>query len=366
MWDISRRCSGIFHAIRQKADTLKLAVVLFNLGGPDSLEAVEPFLANLFSDPAILSVPSWMRRPLARMIAKKRGPVAREIYSRLGGRSPILEETRAQATALESVLRRDGEEALVFVAMRAWKPMSGETAEAVFSYQPDRIVLLPLYPQYSSTTTASSVAAWREAAARKGLAAKELRICCYPWEEGFVAALASRVRGALAQRTKAAEYRLIFSAHGLPQKTIASGDPYQWQVERTVEAVVRKAGIEKCDWRIAYQSRVGPLKWLEPATDAEIRKAGAERKGLIVVPVAFVSEHSETLVELDMDYRDLARNSGVLDYIRAPTVRIDEAFIGGLAALVRKAVVADGPVSCGDGRICPRQFGKCGMSGGRA
>lgn len=345
---------------------MKLAVVLFNLGGPDSLEAVEPFLVNLFSDPAILSLPSWLRKPLARMIAKRRAPVAREIYSRIGGRSPILEQTVAQAAALENVLRLGGEEAKVFVAMRAWKPMSEETAGVVAAYRPDAVVLLPLYPQYSTTTTASSVAAWRDAAAKMGSVAKEYRICCYPWDAGFVEALTSRVRDGLARRKEGTEYRLIFSAHGLPQKTIAAGDPYQWQVERSVEAVVRAAGVEASDWRIAYQSRVGPLKWLEPATDAEIRRAGAEGKGLIIVPVAFVSEHSETLVELDMDYARLARDCGVADYIRVPTVGTDEYFIAGLANLVRKAIAAQGPVSCGNGRICPAQFRQCGMAGGRA
>lgn len=345
---------------------MKLAVVLFNLGGPDSLAAVEPFLENLFSDPAILSLPSWLRKPLARSIARRRGPVAREIYGRIGGRSPILEQTLAQAAALENLLRHGGEEAKVFVAMRAWKPVSEETARAVAAYAPDVVVLLPLYPQYSTTTTASSVAAWREAAAKIGVVAKERRVCCYPWDTGFVAALVSRVRGGLARRKEGTEYRLVFSAHGLPQRTIAAGDPYQWQVERSVEAVVRAAGVEALDWRIAYQSRVGPLRWLEPATDAEIRRAGAEGKGLIVVPVAFVSEHSETLVELDMDYARLARDCGVADYIRVPTVGTDEFFIAGLASLVRKAVATEQPVSCGEGRICPAQFRRCGMGEGRA
>jgi ferrochelatase len=347
-----------------KADAVKLAVVLFNLGGPDSLDAVEPFLENLFSDPAILSVPFWIRRLLARLIAKRRGPVARKIYSHIGGRSPILGETQAQAAALENELRRSMAESKVFIAMRAWKPMSEETVDAVAAYAPDLVVLLPLYPQYSITTTASSVAAWHEAAVKTGLAAVEKRVCCYPWDGGFIAALGTRVHDALARRRAGTEYRILFSAHGLPQRTVAAGDPYQWQVERTVEAVVRQAGIANLDWRIAYQSRVGPLKWLGPATDAEIRRAGAEGKGLIVVPVVFVSEHSETLVELDMEYAQLARESGAADYIRVPTVGVDGSFIRGLAGLVLKAIVRDGPVSCGEGRICPVGFRHCGMGGG--
>jgi ferrochelatase len=174
-----------------------------------------------------------------------------------------------------------------------------------------------------------------------------------------------RVREALTRRKSGMPYRMFFSAHGLPQKTIAAGDPYQWQVERTVESVVREAAIGDLDWRICYQSRVGPLKWLEPATDAEIRRAGGEGKGVIVIPVAFVSEHSETLVELDIEYARLAQESGAPDYIRARTVGTEQNFINGLAQLVLKAAAAEGPVSCGDGRICPPGFRRCGMAGAR-
>jgi len=345
---------------------VRLAVVLFNLGGPDSLDNVEPFLRNLFSDAAILPFPFWIRKPLAWAIARRRAPVAREIYRRIGGRSPILDETLAQAAALESMLREGGRDTKVFVAMRAWGPMSEEVARAVADFGPDMAVLLPLYPQYSVTTTGSAIRAWREAAARAGLSAVERRICCYPWERGFINAVGAGVCAALGKRRAGTEYRILFSAHGLPQRTIAAGDPYQWQIERTVEAVVAEIGIENLDWRICYQSRVGSLKWLEPATDVEIRRAGAEGKGLIVVPVAFVSEHSETLVELDMDYAKLALESGAADYIRVATVRTDEPFIRGLAELVQKAVVSERAVSCGGGRICPALFRQCGIGGSAA
>ena len=344
-----------------KADAVKLAVVLFNLGGPDSLDAVEPYLENLFSDPAILSVPWLIRKPLAWWIAKRRGPVARKIYSRIGGSSPILRETRAQAAALEVVLQRCVADTKVFIAMRAWNPMSEETARAVAAYGPDHVVLLPLCPQYSTTTTGSSVAAWRQAATKLGLAAVEKRVCCYPCNDGLVAAIAARIRRGLEGMRLGTNYRILFSAHGLPQKTVAAGDPYQWQVERTVEAVVKAAALSELDWRIAYQSRVGPLKWLEPATDAEIRRAGMEHKGLIVVPVAFVSEHYETRVERDVGYSELARGGRVPDYIRVPTVGTDGAFIDGLAGLVRAAVASAEPVCCGEGRICPANIRKCGM-----
>jgi protoporphyrin/coproporphyrin ferrochelatase len=339
---------------------VKLAVVLFNLGGPDSPETIEPFLRNLFSDPAIISLPGLLRRPLARFVAARRAPIAHEIYAKIGGRSPILEETEAQARALESVLSKDGLEVRAFLAMRCWKPFSDEAARAVAAWKPDRTVLLPLYPQYSTTTTASSLDDWYRAARAAGVAGPQSRVCCYPDEPGFVAAEAALIREALARRRPDLDYRLLLSAHGLPKRVIARGDPYQGQVERSAAATVAALGVESLDWRVCYQSRVGPLEWIGPATDAEIRGAGAEGKGLIVAPIAFVSEHSETLVELDIEYAKLARERGVPDYIRVPTVGTHAAFINGLAQLVRRAV---DDASAPD-RFCPVGARRCGFAEG--
>ncbi|HEX4079970.1 MAG TPA: ferrochelatase [Rhizomicrobium sp.] len=345
---------------------MKIAVVLFNLGGPDSLESVELFLRNLFSDPAILPLPEWLRRPVAWMIAKRRAPVAQAIYREIGGRSPLLQETSAQATALEQALARRGAAARTFIAMRAWKPMSDETVRSVLAYEPALVVLLPLYPQYSTATSGSSLLAWQQASRRGGLAVPHKRVCCYPWGSGFIAALKELLEDALSRRKPGLSYRVLFSAHGLPQRTISGGDPYQWQVERTVDAILRSHGAGDLDWRISYQSRVGPLQWLEPATDAEIRQAGAEGKGLVVMPVAFVSEHSETLVELDIEYARLAKEAGVPDYIRVATAGTSERFIDGLADLVLKATTAAEPITCGNGRICPEHLGRCGLGGAQA
>ncbi len=320
---------------------MKVAIVLFNLGGPDSLDAIEPFLRNLFTDPAIIRAPAMVRRPLGRWIAERRAPVAREIYAKIGGRSPILEETEAQGRALESVLRRQEVDARTFVAMRCWRPFSADAAKAMAAWNPEKIVLLPLYPQFSTTTTGSSLRDWDGAAARAGLASPDAVICCYPDEPGFIAAETALVRAALAQRRNGVAYRILFSAHGLPKSVIARGDPYQKQVEQTASAIARAFGSEAVDWRVCYQSRVGPLAWIEPATDAEIRRAGTERKGVIVVPIAFVSEHSETLVELDIEYAALARGSGVPDYIRVPAVGTRSEFIEGLARLVVDALKED-------------------------
>jgi ferrochelatase len=334
---------------------VKLAVVLFNLGGPDAPEAIEPFLRNLFSDPAIITLPAVLRWPLARLIAARRAPIAREIYARIGGRSPILEETEAQARALEKALEGGGLEVRAFVAMRCWKPFSDEAARAVKAWEPDRTVLLPLYPQFSTTTSASSLKDWDRAAQRAGIDCASAHVCCYPTEPGFIAAETALIRSALAKRRNGVSYRLLLSAHGLPKRVIARGDPYQWQVEASARAIVAALGEDGLDWAVCYQSRVGPLEWIGPATDTEIRRGGGKSKGLIVAPIAFVSEHSETLVELDIEYAELARESGVADFIRVPTVGTRSEFIAGLARLVLQAV--QGQM---DQRICPAGFRCCG------
>lgn len=327
---------------------MKLAIVLFNLGGPDSPEAVQPFLRNLFSDPAIISLPGIVRIPLARLIARRRAPIAREIYARIGGRSPIFEETRKQGEALETALSGNGVEAKTFIAMRYWHPFSDGAARAVKAFEPDKIVLLPLYPQYSTTTTASSLKDWARAARKAGLTVPTATVCCYPTEAGFVAAMVAHIRQAMTDARGDISYRLLLSAHGLPKRTIQRGDPYQRQVERSVAAIVTALDMPGLDAQVCYQSRVGPLEWIGPATDEEIRRAGAEGKGVIVAPVAFVSEHSETLVELDIEYRKLAGEVGVPDYRRAATAGVHSDFIAGLAGLVRRAADGETPL-CSDG-----------------
>jgi ferrochelatase len=342
---------------------MRLGIVLFNLGGPDSLDAVEPFLRNLFSDPAIISLPAFVRQPLARFIAWRRAPIARKIYAHMGGRSPILDETQVQARALEAELQAPDLKVKTVVAMRYWHPFSHAAAEALRRFEPERIILLPLYPQFSTTTTASSFKDWNHAAQRAGLSVPTGQVCCYPMAGGFVAAAVSSLRAAMGNPKPGVRYRLLLSAHGLPQRVVEKGDPYQWQVEQTAQAIVDGLGITELDWEICYQSRVGPMKWLEPATDAAIRRAGAEAKGVVVIPIAFVSEHSETLVELDIEYARLAGEVGVPDYRRAKTVSADGDFIKGLAGLVRKALASGASISGGSGRICPAQFGRCGYRG---
>jgi len=307
-----------------------------NLGGPDSPEAVRPFLTNLFSDPAIIDLPALARRPLARLIARQRSRIATDIYAHLGGGSPLLANTEAQARALEAEL---GSEYRCFVAMRYWHPLTAEAVTAVKAWRPDEIVLLPLYPQFSTTTTRSSLKAWHEEARRQGLACPMREAPPYPAEPGFIAALAAHIDAELGDL--AGPVRLLLSAHGLPLKIVRKGDPYPEQVEATAKAVAAALRHRPVDWRVCYQSRVGPLAWLGPSTEAEIRCAGQDGMGVVIAPISFVSEHSETLVELDRDYRRLAEAAGVPFYRRAPAVGADPRFIAGLARLVRGEVDPD-------------------------
>ncbi|MBP7670388.1 MAG: ferrochelatase [Ferrovibrio sp.] len=334
---------------------MKTAVILFNLGGPDSPAAVQPFLFNLFNDPAIIRLPGLPRWLLAKLISRRRAPVAREIYAKLGGRSPILPETEAQARALEAVL---GPDYRCFIAMRYWKPFAADAAKAAKDWGAERLLLLPLYPQFSTTTSASSLLDWKRAAAAAGLELPTATIGCYPTEAGFIAAQVSLIRDKLAQ-AGGQPYRLLFSAHGLPKKIITAGDPYQWQVEQTAAAIVAALGIPDLDWQVCYQSRVGPLEWIGPATDAEIERAGRDGKAIVLAPIAFVSEHSETLVELDIEYGELAHEKGVPAYHRVATVGIAPDFIQGLARLARGAVYDGSVCSQESRRLCPTNFSGC-------
>lgn len=345
----------------------KTAVVLFNLGGPDSPEAVRPFLYNLFNDPAILRIPPPFRSLLAAFISRRRDKVAQEIYGHIGGKSPILEHTENQARALERALVSDAEDTRTFIAMRYWRPFTSETVRDVAAWSPDRVVLLPLYPQFSTTTTESSLTEWQRVSARAGLAVPTHSICCYPADRYFVKSMATGLRAALTEASRkdpARQPRVLFSAHGLPKRIIERGDPYAWQVNQTASAIVESLGETGLDWLVTYQSRVGRLEWIGPATDAELRRAGQENRPIVVVPLSFVSEHSETLVELDIQYRDVALTAGVPFYLRVPTPGSDGSFIQGLAEMVRTVIegASTKPCSAAGVRLCPHEFGACHMA----
>ena len=342
----------------------RTAVVLFNLGGPDGPKAVRPFLFNLFNDPAIITLPAPFRTLLAQWLSRRRTPAAQAIYAQMGGSSPLLPNTEDQARALADQLVENGE-ARIFIAMRYWNPRADEAVRAVKDYDPDLVVLLPLYPQFSTTTTGSSLREWFALADRFGLTAPTRTVCCYPTLPGFINACADLVIPAVREARQAGAVRVLLSAHGLPERVVRNGDPYEWQVEQSAAALAqavraRAPDLGEIDWRVSYQSRATPEAWLKPDTEDEVKLAGSERRSLVLLPIAFVSEHSETLVELDIEYAEVAARAGVPRYVRVPTVKADTQFVAGLAELVRRMMVSDKPVCSQFGtRLCPTGFSGC-------
>lgn len=338
----------------------KIAVVLFNLGGPDSKTAIKPFLFNLFNDPAIIRAPAPVRWCLAKFISSRRAPVAAGIYDKIGGSSPIVANTRAQADALDALLNQeakaDGVFYKSFIAMRYWHPFAQGAVRAVKEFAPDEIVLLPLYPQFSTTTTESSLKDWARAADKAHLSAPTRTVCCYPTEPGFITAMAAGVQAVYNRAATFGKPRVLFTAHGLPEKIVKAGDPYPQHCEKTVTALRAQLAIAGLDSVLCYQSRVGPLKWIGPSTDDEVRRAGQDKVPLIVVPIAFVSDHSETLVEIDIEYRELAHEQGVPAFFFVPAVGAHREFIAGLANLVK----GDAPPRC-----CGPEIAACRCSVGR-
>ena len=338
---------------------MKKAVILFNLGGPDKLKNVEPFLFNLFNDPAILNLPKFLRFPLAKIISKRRAPTAKKIYEELGGSSPILKLTNEQSHALEKKLNQEDNKISYkcFVVMRCWHPRAEEVIENVKSFDPDEVILLPLYPQYSAATSGSSIKEWNDICLKKNYMTKTSTICCYPTDSFFVK---SHVQEILKKINLLDNYKLIFSAHGLPEKNIKNGDPYQWQVEKSVEKIVEKLNVKNLDWILSYQSRVGPLKWIGPSTEEVIVENSKIGKKIVLVPIAFVSEHSETLVELDIEYKELADKNGCIEYIRVPALGTNKDFINSLSSLVinkEENKFSEGLYP--PKNQCPNQFKKC-------
>ena len=300
-----------------------------------------------------------MRWLLAKLISWRRAPHSQEIYRHVGGRSTLLAATQDQAAALAEQLKDAGVSAEVFVFMRYWHPMVAEVVAKIKEFDPDRIVMLPLYPQFSTTTTGTSLNAFAKEAARLGLTAPRDTLCCYPLHRGFIDATVTRIRQALTDASAHGTPRLLMSAHGLPERTIKAGDPYQWQVEQTAQAIADALDWPDLDWVTCYQSRVGPVKWIGPHTEVEIHRAGQDGAPVVVAPIAFVSEHVETLVEIEIEYREMAEACGVPGFYRVPAVAADAVFIAGLTELVQATLNAGTPVSDIVTRRCPKTFSTC-------
>ena len=338
---------------------MRKAVILFNLGGPDKLANVEPFLFNLFNDPAILNLPSFFRYPLAKLIANRRAPIAKKIYSELGGSSPILELTERQALALEFKLNNDDNlsDYKCFIVMRCWHPRAENVVKKVINYKPDEIILMPLYPQFSAATSGSSIKEWQDICVKNSYKVKTSTICCYPTDENFIKAHSNEI---LKKIEGLENLKLIFSAHGLPEKNIKRGDPYQWQVEQSVDKIVKSLNIKDLNWILSYQSRVGPLKWIGPSTEDIIVENSKLGKHIVLVPIAFVSEHSETLVELDIEYKELAVKNGCKNYSRVPALGTNEYYIKAMSNLIINKQDYDFNGELFPPKLqCPNQFKKC-------
>ena len=338
---------------------MKKAIILFNLGGPDKLENVEPFLFNLFNDPAILDLPTFLRYPLAKLISNRRAPVAKKIYAELGGSSPILKLTKEQSNALEIKLNQTQEEDeyKCFIIMRCWNPRAKDVIKDVQLYGPDEVVLMPLYPQYSAATSGSSIKEWKDVCKKNNYHVKTSTICCYPTDQNFINAHTKEI---IKKIKDLKNFKLIFSAHGLPEKNIKKGDPYQWQVEQSVKKIVENLNDENLDWILSYQSRVGPLKWIGPSTETIIIENSKIGKHIVLVPIAFVSEHSETLVELDIEYKEIADANGCKNYTRVPALGINEDFIKAMSELIIKKNEYKINEDLYPPKIqCPSNFKKC-------
>jgi len=318
----------------------RLGVVLFQLGGPDTLEAIEPFLYNLFCDPDIIDFPFARlgRKPLAKLISSTRAHKVRHHYSTIGGGSPIRRNTERQAQALAAELEARGFDARCFVAMRYWHPFTREAIEQLRAAQCDEVVLLPLYPQYSSTTTGSSLNEWRR------LFQDALPVhCVEPFyrHELYLEALVEKIDEALARFPEPERPVIVFSAHSVPVSVIEKGDPYQRQIEETVELLMEVGGWAN-PHRLCYQSKVGASKWLQPSLHRTLKDLSAEKaQQVCVVPVSFVSDHVETLGEIDHHARQEAAALGIEQFEMSEGLNNSPKFIAALAELVGSAIGID-------------------------
>jgi ferrochelatase len=298
---------------------MRTVVVLLNLGGPDSLDAVEPFLFNLFNDPEIINFPlSFLfRRRLAKLISSRRAPFVARQYEKIGGKSPIVDLTTRQAELLEANLRDKGIDARVYVAMRYWRPFADDAIAAIEREGADKIVLLPLYPQFSKATTGSSFKEWdRLTSGSKLKDIPTVRVSQYFDFEPYLDAVIGRINECFERFPAETrdDVHLLFSAHGTPMKLVRDGDPYSHQIIKTVAAAMDRGGW-KNEHHLCYQSKVGPQKWLTPSTPAVIEELAAKGVvNMLVIPIAFVSDHLETLFELGHEYSRLAKGHGVERY----------------------------------------------------
>jgi ferrochelatase len=322
----------------------RVGVLLLNLGGPDQLEDVRPFLFNLFSDPEIIRLPfSWLQKPLAWLISTSRAKKSQENYKLIGGGSPLRRITEEQARALQAALRERGQEAQVYIGMRYWHPFTEEAVARIKRDAIDQLVILPLYPQFSISTSGSSFrlldALWQEDPSLQKI--DYTVIPSWYKRSGYLQAMADLIQQQLDQLENPDEAHIFFSAHGVPLSYVEeAGDPYQQEIEECTELIMRQLNRPN-PHTLAYQSRVGPVEWLKPYTEEAILELAEQGvKTLVVVPVSFVSEHIETLEEIDIEYREIAEEAGIHHFQRVPALNTHPVFIQELSEMVVNAMNA--------------------------
>jgi ferrochelatase len=320
----------------------KYAVVLLNMGGPDSLAAVEPFLRNVFSDHDIFKIP-FGQKMFANLIARWRAPKVRERYDRIGGRSPLNDWTDAQAALLGKMLGKEFQEIDVNVAMRYWEPAIKDVAAALSKRACEKIVLLPLYPHYCASTTGSAFKEWeRHYTGDRSRLAYVDQYCENPL---YISSINERIDETIERFPEGVrdQIQIVFSAHGIPERLVNQGDPYSDQIKQTVNGVMAQRGYSHA-YHLCFQSKVGPLPWLKPSTrDTLVGLAQNQQRQVLIVPISFVSDHIETLFELDIEYREIALNSGIEHYIVMPGLNASDTFVGALKDIALKALGLQAP-----------------------
>ena len=315
----------------------KIAVVLFNLGGPDSLEAVEPFLFNLFCDPDIFKIPVGQKF-IAKLISRRHTPIVKNEYKLIGGKSPINEWTELQRSMLQRELRKEIENADVYTAMRYWNPLTKDVIPQIEKGNYYKIILLPLYPHYSISTTGSSFNEWKRNYTEDK--SKLVYINSYFGNSNYIYSINERIDETIAKFPAGVKDKitLVFSAHGVPVSMVKKGDPYNRHIQETVDLVM-KSRNHSHEHYLCYQSKVGPVKWLEPSTDSMIRQlASKNRNNLLIIPISFVSDHVETLFELNIEYRHVAEEVKIDNYIVMSGLNDSAAFISALKEETLKAL----------------------------
>jgi protoporphyrin/coproporphyrin ferrochelatase len=320
----------------------RVGVLLLNLGGPDKLEDVGPFLYNLFSDPEIIRLPfRWLQKPLAWFIASRRTRTSQENYKQIGGGSPLRRITEAQGQALKEQLGHLGQEANIYVGMRYWHPYTEEAIAQITQDNIEHLVILPLYPQFSISTSGSSFRLldklWQEDPKLQPI--EYTVIPSWYKQPGYLQSMAQLIAQELEQFPNPGEVHIFFSAHGVPKSYVEeAGDPYQQEIEECTALIMQTLNRPNAH-TLAYQSRVGPVEWLQPYTEDALKELGAQGvKDLVVVPISFVSEHIETLQEIDIEYREVAEESGIHNFRRVPAPNTHPVFINALADLVIDAL----------------------------